>query len=121
MPAPQRAVEQSLPVGNGFAVVFRMSTIWLCVSDGATASINEIVPDTIGAARLVPPVCVIASSPGVVRPLFDSAKMLPTPNVRENVPPGADSVTPAPKLLYPARYPSSVVAATVMTPEQLAG
>ena len=81
------------------AVAFRISTISLCDSEGATASISEIAPETIGAAKLVPPVCVIASSPGVVRPVFDSAKMLPTPNVRENVPPGADNVTPAPKLL----------------------
>ena len=99
VPAPQRAGVQSLPTGNGFAVAFRSPTTSACEREGATASINATVPDTIGAAKLVPPVCVMASFSGVVRPLLDSATRLPRPKPIVNEPPGADNVMPLPKLL----------------------
>lgn len=50
IPAPHVAVVQSEPEGNGLALDARTARTWLALSPGATASISEMTPDTIGAA-----------------------------------------------------------------------
>ena len=54
MPAPQVVVVQLEPAGNGLALDARTARTWLALSAGATASISDTAPDTIGAAKLVP-------------------------------------------------------------------
>src|SRR6478736_110827 len=54
IPAPQIAVVHVEPVGNAFALDTRTARTWLALKPGATASISETTPDTIGAAKLVP-------------------------------------------------------------------
>src|SRR4051794_36663866 len=122
MPAPQRSVVQSDVAGNGFAVATRIARTWSWVSQGATASISEIVPDTIGADTLVPPTFVMVSATGIVVPVLDR-KTTESAGVRKFVePPGADNVTPLPKLLNPASLPPTpVVDAMARNPGQLAG
>ena len=55
MPAPQFAVEQFDPAGNGFAVCSSSERTAVAVASGATESSSETTPATIGAAKLVPP------------------------------------------------------------------
>ena len=45
----------SVDTANGFTVDVRMSCTCATVRSGATLSISATVPDTIGAAKLVPP------------------------------------------------------------------
>lgn len=75
---------------------------------------NAPTPDMCGAAKLVPipydtsrPVSN-EFTPSVIMPLVWS-------------PPGADTAIKEPQLLYAASFPSLVLAATAITPLQLAG
>src|SRR5258705_1271962 len=54
MPAPHKVVLQVLPPGKERAVPLRMLRTSVALKDGLTASIKEIVPETWGAATLVP-------------------------------------------------------------------
>src|SRR5689334_41558 len=104
MPAPHRPGTQSDSTGNGLAVLVTICRICAFERCGATASINEITPDTIGAAKLVPPVDFTLSPNGggpfgVVVPVLLSTNTPSSGSTKLIVPPGADTAIPVPKLL----------------------
>ena len=76
-----------------------MERTWDAVRLGATESMSETTPVTMGAERLVPCTLSASSLTGTVVPLFPKAKIrsLGCP-IRES-PPGALIVTEAPELL----------------------
>src|SRR5258708_4698829 len=119
MPAPQVAVVQLEPAGNGMALATSAARTCAADNPGETASMSEMTPAKTGADALVPSSTHCASATGTVVPVLHSEKMPPVCSGAS--PPGALIVTPAPKLLYEARLPSLLVAATAMTPAQFAG
>src|SRR5689334_6366715 len=121
MPAPQVCVLQVDVAGNGLALDTRISRTCCALRSGARLSMSDTMPDTIGAARLVPPRTPYVSVSGVVTPVLNSVTIPCVPRRGLYCPPGAEIVMPLPKLLYWARSPSDVVEATAMTPGQLAG
>src|SRR5437868_15312879 len=109
MPAPQRCAPQLDARGKGFAVETRSARTRSAVRSGATASIKDRRPETMGAEKLVPLETVRLSPTGTVLPLSMSASM---PSSLGNWPPGALMVSVLPKLLYAAGYPFDAVAPT---------
>lgn len=79
-PGPQIAVLQLDPARNAFAVDTRIERTCAAVKFGATSSINDTTPDTIGAAKLVPPTLATVSKVGVVAPAFESVN---TPSIEK--------------------------------------
>ncbi len=78
------------------------------------ACVSDTSPETWGTAKLVP-IPYEASSP-VPAPSMPTARMALAAS-----PPGAATAIDSPQLLYHASLPSLVLAATAMTPLQLAG
>ena len=103
-----------------------MALIWAGVRFGFTSRSKDATPLTIAVEKLVPNSEATASSfAGPVRPRSFSDRMPSWPlSVARSVirPPGADTVTNGPKLLYwEANCPVFSEAPTLITPAQLAG
>src|SRR4051812_5842515 len=106
MPVPHVAVVHVEAARKGFTdATSRSRTCWR-VRSGATDSMSATVPDTIGAAKLVPPPMLKASASGPVLPAFESTVRATVVPRALNWPPGAEIVTVGPKLLYCARLPA---------------
>ena len=72
MPFPQLVIVHFDDGGKGFFVDWMIERTSCGESCGATPSIRLATPDTIGAAKLVPPPAPIAYAPATVLPVFHS-------------------------------------------------
>src|SRR5262245_6296991 len=98
IPVPQFVVVQFEAAANGDTDAMRSDRNCAALIFGASASTSEAVPETMGAAALVPSANASASETGTVAPVFERTAIALTP-AGSSLPPGADSAMPLPKLL----------------------
>jgi hypothetical protein len=116
-------------VGNGVAPSCRRAMSWLDFRLPFTESMSPAMPDTIGAAKLVPTFLFVMSVKldvvGVVVPALvvvsNENKHGPEVEVFTQLPPGALSAICGPKLLKLTLVPVCRMPAIAITPGQFAG